>query len=32
MPIRFTKLMTDEEIEAVWRYVVSVPPKALGEQ
>jgi|CXWL01.1.fsa_nt_gi mono/diheme cytochrome c family protein len=32
MPIRYTKLMTDEEIEAVWRYVVSVPAKQLGER
>jgi len=32
MPVRFTKLMTDQEIEAVWRYVVSVPAKRLGER
>lgn len=32
MPIRYTKLMTDEEIEAVWRYVVSVPARRLGER
>jgi mono/diheme cytochrome c family protein len=32
MPIRYTKLMTDEEIEAVWRYVVSVPAKKIGER
>lgn len=32
MPIRYTKLMTDDEIEAVWRYLVSVPAKQLGER
>lgn len=32
MPVRFTKLMTDQEIEAVWRYVTSVPARKLGER
>jgi hypothetical protein len=25
MPVRFTKLMTDAEIHAVWQYLRSVP-------
>jgi hypothetical protein len=32
MPVRFTKLMTNQEIEAVWRYVTSIPAKQLGER
>ena len=31
MPWRLTRLMTDQEIEAVWMYVRSVPAKAIGE-
>jgi mono/diheme cytochrome c family protein len=32
MPVQYTKLMTDQEIEAVWRYVTSVPAKAFAER
>jgi mono/diheme cytochrome c family protein len=32
MPYRLTRLMTDREIEAVWMYVKSVPPKQFGEK
>ena len=30
MPFRFTKLMTDDEIRALWLYLKTVPPKAYG--
>ena len=32
MPVQYTKLMTDQEIEAVWRYLVSLPAKTMGER
>lgn len=32
MPVRFTKEMSDQEIEAVYRYIQSVPPKKFGER
>ncbi len=32
MPWKLTRLMTDAEIEAVWMYVRSVPPRAFGEK
>jgi mono/diheme cytochrome c family protein len=32
MPWKMTRLMTDAEIEAVWMYVRSVPPRAFGEE
>lgn len=32
MPWRYTKLMTDDEIDAVWMFLQSVPPKAYGKQ
>lgn len=30
MPWRYTKLMTDDEIDAVWKYLQSMPAKAYG--
>ena len=30
MPYRFTKLMTDDEIRAVWLFLKTVPPKPYG--
>ena len=30
MPVRATRLMTDEEIEAVYKFLRTVPPKAYG--
>ena len=30
MPVKFTKLMTDDEIRAVWRYLQTVPPRDFG--
>jgi mono/diheme cytochrome c family protein len=30
MPVRFTKLMTDDEIRALFLYLRSVPPRELG--
>lgn len=32
MPWRFTKLMTDEEIRAVWSYLRTLPAKELGQR
>jgi cytochrome c553 len=32
MPWRFTRLMTDPEIRAVWKYLRSLPAKELGQQ
>ena len=32
MPVRMTKLMTDSEIEAVWMYIRSLPPKTFAEE
>jgi len=30
MPVKFTKLMTDDEIRALWLYLKTVPGKAFG--
>ena len=30
MPWKLTKLMTDDEIRAVWKYLQTVPPKPYG--
>ncbi len=30
MPVRFTKLMSDDEIRAVWMFLKTVPPKEFG--
>jgi len=32
MPVQFTKLMTDEEIRAVYLYLKTVPPRQFGER
>jgi len=32
MPWRLTKLMTDEEISALYAYLRTVPPKPFGQQ
>jgi hypothetical protein len=32
MPYRFTRLMSDDEIKAVWAFLQTVPPKQYQEK